>query len=150
MKRYIVALLWTNNLLIPCLTHPSTPIRRLKVSSPWPAVLTRNFPRNWWDLSWNEHDMEPPECLERILGLFKSMPDAASFRPLLTPLFRHPNARIVPRWRCWPGRATGIAPGLKDVCMEDDPGSAPTLSNRLGRQWPRISSLVPCGGIGRQ
>ena len=28
VQRYLVALLWTNNLLIPCLTDPSTPMRK--------------------------------------------------------------------------------------------------------------------------
>jgi hypothetical protein len=94
VKRYLVAMLWTNNLLIPCLTDPSTPPQKAEIIAALARRVDPQLPAKLVGFVLERTELEPPECLERVLGLLKSMPDAASFRPLLTPLLRHPNARI--------------------------------------------------------
>ena len=94
VQRYLVALPGTNNLLIPCLTAPSTPLKKAESIATLARRVDPQLPAKVVGFALERTDTEPSECLERILGLLKSMPDAAAFRPLLTPLLRHPDARI--------------------------------------------------------
>lgn len=121
VKRYLVAMLWTNNLLIPCLTDPSTPPKMAETIAALARRVDPQLPAKLVGFVLERTDAEPPECLERILGLLKSMPDAASFRPLLTPLLRHPNARIRSKVALLAGEGNRNRTWFERRMLEDDP-----------------------------
>ena len=94
VQRYLVALLGTNNLLIPCLTDPATPLNKAESVAAIARRVDPQLPAKLVAFVLERSEMEAPERVERILGLLRCMPDAATFRPLLTLLVRHPNPRI--------------------------------------------------------
>jgi hypothetical protein len=121
MKRYIVALLWTNNLLIPCLTDSSTSPKMAEAIAALARRVDPQLPAKLVGFVLERTDFEPPECLERILVILKSMPDSASFRPLLTPLLRHPNARIRSKVALLAGEGNRNRTWFERRMLEDDP-----------------------------
>ncbi len=121
VKRYLVALLWTNNLLIPCLTNPATPPKKAESIAALARRVDPQLPAKLVGFVLERTDLEPPECLERILGLLRSMPDAAGFRPLLTPLLRHPNARIRSKVALLAGEGNRNRTWFERRMLEDDP-----------------------------
>lgn len=121
VKRYLLAMLWTNNLLIPCLKNPSTP---LKMAEAIAGLARRMYPQLSAQLVsyvLDRTDSEAPECLEQILSLLKSMPDAATFRPLLTPLLRHHDARIRSKVALLAGEGNRNRTWFERRMLEDDP-----------------------------
>jgi hypothetical protein len=121
VKRYLVALLWTHNLLLPCLLNPSIPANRAEVIALLVRKVDPQLPAKLVGFVLERTEMEPPECLERVLRLLKSMPDAASFRPLLTPLLRHPNARIRSKVALLAGEGNRNRTWFERRMLEDDP-----------------------------
>ncbi len=94
VKRYLVALLWTNDLLLGCLANPSTHFKKAEDIAALAKRVDPQLPSKLVGFVLERTDVESAESIERVLGLLKSMPDAACFRPLLTPLLRHPSARV--------------------------------------------------------
>ena len=94
VKRYLVALLWTNNLLLKCLTDPATPPERAESIAALARQVDPQLPAKLIAFVLDGGDGVPPERIERTLAILRSQPDTATLRPLLTPLLRHPNARI--------------------------------------------------------
>jgi HEAT repeat protein len=121
VKRYLVALLWTNNLLIPCLTDPSTPQNMAEAIAKLARRVDPQLPAKLVGFVLDRTDVEPPECLERILVLLRSMPDSAGFRPLLTPLLRHPNPRIRSKVALLAGEGNRNRTWFERRMLEDDP-----------------------------
>jgi HEAT repeat protein len=121
VKRYLVALLWTNNLLMPCLIDPSTPPQQAELIAALARRVDPELPAKLVGFVLERTDVESPECIERILGLLKSMPDAASFRPLLTPLLRHPNARVRSKVALLAGEGNRNRTWFERRMLEDDP-----------------------------
>jgi hypothetical protein len=105
VQRYLVALLGTNNLLIPCLTAPWMPLEKAESIATLARRVDPQLPAKLVGFALERTDAEPADCLDRILGLLKSMPDSAAFRPLLTPLLRHPDARVRSRVALMAGEA---------------------------------------------
>jgi len=121
VKRYLVALLWTNRLLIPCLTDPTTPAKKAEDIAALARRVDPQLPAKLVGFLLERTDLEPPECLERILGILKFMPDATSFRPLLTPLLRHGNARIRSKVALLAGEGNRNRTWFERRMLEDDP-----------------------------
>jgi hypothetical protein len=121
VKRYLVALLWTNNLLIRCLTDPSTPVQKAESIAALARRVDPQLPAKLVGFVLEGTDVESPECLERVLGLLKSMPDAVTFRPLLTPLLRHPDARIRSKVALIAGEGNRNRTWFERRMQEDDP-----------------------------
>jgi hypothetical protein len=121
VKRYLVAMLWTNNLLIPCLINPTTPAKMAEGIAAFARRVDPHLPAKLVGFVLERTDAEPPECLERVLGLLKSMPDAASFRPLLTPLLRHPNARLRAKVALLVGEGNRNRTWFERRMLEEDP-----------------------------
>lgn len=94
VQRYLVALLWTNNLLIPCLTGPATSSGKAEQIAALASRVDPRLPAKLVGFVLDTSETESPECIERILTILRSIPNASGFRPLLTPLLRHQNARI--------------------------------------------------------
>jgi hypothetical protein len=120
VQRYLVALLGTNNLLIPCLTAPSMPLKKAESIATIARRVDPQLPAKLVGFALERTDTEPSECLERILGLLKSMPDAAAFRPLLTPLLRHPDARIRSKVALLAGEGNRNGALLEKRSLEND------------------------------
>ena len=121
VQRYLVALLWTNNLLIPCLTDPSTSISKAESIANLARRVDPQLPAKLVGFVLERTDVEPPERLERILSLLRSMPDAAGLRPLLTPLLRHPDARIRSKVALLAGEGNGNRTWFERRMLEEDP-----------------------------
>ena len=121
VKRYLVALLWTNNLLIQCLTDPATPTEKAESIAAIARRVDPQLPAKLVGFVLERTDLETPECLERVLGILKSMPDAVTFRPLLTPLLRHPNARIRSKVALLAGEGNRNRTWFERRMLEDDP-----------------------------
>jgi len=121
VKRYLVALLGTNNLLIPCLTDPSVPGEKAESIAALARRVDPQLPSKLVSYLLERTDLEPPECLERILALLKAMPDAASFRPMLTPLLRHENPRIRAKVALLAGTGNRNRTWFERRMLEDDP-----------------------------
>lgn len=121
VKRYIVALLWTNNRLIPCLTDASTSLKQAESIAALARRVDPQLPAKLVGFALEQNDLESGQSVERILGLLKSMPDAASFRPLLTPLLRHPNPRIRSQVALLVGEGNQNRTWFERRMQEDDP-----------------------------
>ncbi|HEY3839783.1 MAG TPA: HEAT repeat domain-containing protein [Bryobacteraceae bacterium] len=121
MKRYLVAMLWTNSLLIPCLIDPATPPPMAESIAAFARRVDPQLPAKLVGFVLERTEAEPPECLERVLGLLKSMPDAANFRPLLTPLLRHPNARLRAKVALLVGEGNRNRTWFERRMLEEDP-----------------------------
>lgn len=121
VKRYLVALLWTNNLLIACLTDPATPQEMAGRIADLARKVDPQLPAKLVGFVLERTEVESPQCLERILALLKAMPDAAGFRPLLTPLLRHPNARIRSKVALLAGEGNRNRTWFERRMLEEDP-----------------------------
>lgn len=120
VQRYLVALLGTNNLLIPYLTDPATPLQKAENVATLARRVDPRLPAKLVGFVLERNDVEAPETLERILGLLKSMPDTASLRPLLTPLVRHPDARIRAKVAQLAGEGNGNRTWFERRLQQDD------------------------------
>jgi hypothetical protein len=136
VQRYLVALLGTNNLLIPCLTDPSTPIEKAESIAALARRVDPQLPAKLVGFVLERSDTETPERLERILGLLKCMPDATSFRPLLTPLVRHPNPRVRAKVALLAGEGNRNRTWFERLMSEDD---ARVRANAIESAGPSVA-----------
>jgi HEAT repeats len=121
VKRYLIALLWTNNLLIPCLTDPAVPSAKAEHIAALARRVDPQLPAKLVGFVLDQTGSECSESIDRILGLLKAMPDVASLRPLLTPLLRHPNERIRAKVASFAGQGNRNRTWLERRMLEDDP-----------------------------
>ena len=146
VQRYLVALLGTSNLLIPCLTAPSTPLKKAESIATLARRVDPQLPAKLVGFVLDGSDTEPSERLERILELLRSMPDTAGFRPSdsSSASLGRPDST---KGSAPAGEGNGNRTWFERRMSEEDPRVRATLSKQPAKRWPKtcgLSSIRPC------
>ena len=67
VQRFLIALLWTNNLLISCLTATSTPLQKAESIAALARRVDPQLPAKLVGFVLERTDLETPECLKGFL-----------------------------------------------------------------------------------